>query len=127
MAPTLPSDDMPAQESRFKEEFKKQERQEPVTEVRVEPVAAPVTAEPPPAVEPVTVGEVSTVTILPPVEPPPASVPEASPTLAAMPSHAAPTIKSWFSDIFANLVATGRVREHEAEAFLQDLLKRLGL
>ena len=44
----------------------------------------------------------------------------------AAPAHAESTIKGWFADTFNNLVATGRIREREAEAFLQDLLKRLG-
>jgi len=64
---------------------------------------------------------------LPPLPPLEDLAPSASPTLAAMPPHAEITIKAWFVDTFTNLVATGRLREREVEALLQDLLLRLGL
>jgi hypothetical protein len=50
-----------------------------------------------------------------------------SPVLETPVIHADSTIRGWFSDVFSNLIATGRVREREAEVYLQDLLKRLGL
>lgn len=67
----------------------------------------------------------------PPAEPaaevaePPVST--ASPVAEAAPIHYAATIRTWFNDTFANLVASGRVREREAHAALLDLLHRLGL
>jgi hypothetical protein len=74
--------------------------------------------------------------LLPPSPEPVASVPSlpeappvavASPVAPAAPPAAEATIRSWAADTFTNLVATGRLREREAEAFVQDLLKRLGL
>ena len=51
----------------------------------------------------------------------------ASPVRETPVIHAEATIRGWFSDVFNNFIATGRVREREAEAYLQDLLRRLGL
>lgn len=44
----------------------------------------------------------------------------------APPVHGDVTIRGWFNDVFANLIATGRIRADKAEEHLQDLLKRLG-
>jgi hypothetical protein len=74
---------------------------------------------------------------VPPTEAPaaePTALPEeviaaevaSSPVMEAPPIHAAITIRGWFHDTFNNLIATGRVRERDAEAYLQDLLHRLG-
>ncbi len=61
---------------------------------------------------------------LPPLQEP---VSSASPVAPAAPVHAETTIRGWFNDTFANLIATGRVRDRDAEASLQDLLNRLHL
>lgn len=50
----------------------------------------------------------------------------ASPTLPPLPASTSATIRSWAADTFNNLVATGRMREREAESAVQDLLRRLG-
>ena len=99
------------------------------------PVPEPV-AEPPKA-EGASAAAASVEAPLSPPEPAPsapepqavdasAAVVVASPVPLAAPAHAEATVRGWFVDTFNNLIATGRVREREAQAFLQDLLKRLG-
>jgi hypothetical protein len=53
--------------------------------------------------------------------------PVASASPPSMAVHAEATIKAWFADTFTNMIATGRIREREVEALLQDLLRRLAL
>ena len=91
---------------------------EPPMELPAEPTL------PPPSTE-AEAGLIAAATSEPPPSPEPVS--SASPVHPAAPPHVEVTIRAWFIDTFANLVATGRIREREVEMYLQDLLHRLHL
>lgn len=58
--------------------------------------------------------------------PPPEKLAPSTSFSPAPPVHGDVTIRGWFNDVFANLVATGRVKSDRAEEYLQDLLNRMG-
>lgn len=96
------------------------------------PVESAVVTPPPVPITPKVAVSASLVEVEPAVGepslslPPPEKLAPSTSFSPAPPVHGDVTIRGWFNDVFANLVATGRVKSDRAEEYLQDLLNRMG-